>query len=179
MLTEAPIEVPIDFELWMHRAGNGNWDALAALLLCLLPNLEELILTEYNFDLGYPYVEAVLHRAAKLQNGLPISPDKLYQFSEDEYIFKKAMSTWLQAATRKNPHLQFGLTKLRQVSLSGDDADNFPRIGLEVHTTLPYIALKSGKKFSGHLMMGGFSFLPQIMGLLPRSYTAPLPVLGF
>lgn len=52
---------------WISDALAAKWDALVAILLCVLPNLHTITLQQYYSRDGYPYIEAVLKRAAAWQ----------------------------------------------------------------------------------------------------------------
>jgi hypothetical protein len=155
---------PEDFDVWTRQMKNGNWDALTALLLCFLPNIEEFNLFEYASVNGYPFIEAVFKRATWLQNqSLPINIESpgyqdLYAYGEEHPEFQKAMRLWKSAPKRED--LNFGMTKLRRVNISCNHAEAYPFVGLLVHHAFPFLALKSVKKFSGHMMMEGDEHIP-------------------
>ncbi len=65
--------------LWIEAVEAGMWDALAALFLCVTPNLEEVKLHEwddYSED-DMPFINAMLVRTADLQNQVELSPYSL------------------------------------------------------------------------------------------------------
>ena len=52
--------------IWLY--GRQNWDAVTALTLSLLPNLESIDMVAYGSENCYPFIQNVLSRAARLQN---------------------------------------------------------------------------------------------------------------
>lgn len=58
----------VDHKKWFHAAKDGSWDALAAIVLSILPNLEEVVFLDYGHPDGYPFLGAVLERAKPFQD---------------------------------------------------------------------------------------------------------------
>ena len=87
-----------------HCVEQGNWDALIALLLCLLPNLQEIRMVRYgDFYDGYPFIETILDRAAKLQDAGQLSP----------FLFAKLRRVSLENQDYENfPYRGMGLYQL-------------------------------------------------------------------
>lgn len=52
--------------IWLY--GRQNWDAVTALTLSLLPNLESIDMLAYGSENCYPFIQNVLSRAARLQD---------------------------------------------------------------------------------------------------------------
>lgn len=58
-------EIGAYYDKWCHAANIGSWDAVADILICILPNLEEINFINYGSPEGYPFLEAVLARACE------------------------------------------------------------------------------------------------------------------
>jgi hypothetical protein len=52
--------------VWLY--GRQNWDAVTALTLSLLPNLESIDMVAYGSENCYPFIQNVLSRASRLQH---------------------------------------------------------------------------------------------------------------
>jgi hypothetical protein len=61
----------VDHKKWFYAARNGSWDALAAILISILPNLEEIHFVGYGNQAGYPFLGAVLERVRHFQDTDP------------------------------------------------------------------------------------------------------------
>ncbi|KAF7909356.1 uncharacterized protein EAF01_003074 [Botrytis porri] len=106
---------------WYNFILQGNWDAIVGLILCLLPNLLSLNIINHasGCPYGYPYLETVLNRAAKLQNQRLRDPTCIVQ--PQAYSF---------------PHL-------RSLHLAKHDTMHYPRMGFEILRALPFLAIPS------------------------------------
>jgi hypothetical protein len=60
-----------DDKKWYHAARNGSWDALTAILISILPNLEEIHFVGYGNQTSYPFPGAVLERVRHFQDTDP------------------------------------------------------------------------------------------------------------
>ncbi len=176
-----------DIDDWIGLAVNGHWDTLAAVLLCLLPNLEEIEFIEYGNSEGFPYVESVLQRAAQLQETSTChynsrrSPIRsgLHHYPEEKAMFMKLIESGPDRRELEWPPVEFALAKLQRVSLSYYEED-FPRASITPYQILPFLNLKSVARFQVHMLGNSFSpvenhFAPPIATL----YTFPLPKFKF
>jgi hypothetical protein len=115
---------------WYNFILQGNWDAIVALILCLLPNLQSLNIINHasGCPYGYPYLETVLNRAAILQHQRLRDPNRTVQ--AQPYSF---------------PHLQ-------SLHLSKHDPIHYPRMGFEILRALPFLAIPSIRKVDTHML---------------------------
>jgi len=146
---------PADFERrlddigsWATKMQHGDWDALTALLLCFLPNIEKFNLLGYTSVIGHPFITALFGRAIWLQNH-PGSDRHSY---EEHPEFKKVMQIWKSVPRMED--LDFGMANLRQVNIGFNNIKGYPLRGIFVRHVFRFIALKSVKIFSGHMMVG-------------------------
>ncbi|KAF7862554.1 hypothetical protein EAF04_007427 [Stromatinia cepivora] len=157
---------------WYSFIRQGNWDAIVAFLLCLLPNIHTLNIVNHasGCPYGYPYLETVLHRAANLQHQRLLSP----HCPPQPYSF---------------PYLQ-------NLHLAKHDLIHYPRMGFEILRLLPFLAIPSVRKVETHMISDyhfPFSILPsaspsqsqsqqpphQTSFTLSTFYSFPLPNFAF
>ncbi|TGO32631.1 hypothetical protein BHYA_0300g00040 [Botrytis hyacinthi] len=115
---------------WYNFILQGNWDAIVALILCLLPNVQSLNIINHasGCPYGYPYLETVLNRAATLQNQRLHDPTRIVQ--PQAYSF---------------PHL-------RSLHLAKHDTIHYPRMGFEILRALPFLAIPSIREVDTHML---------------------------
>lgn len=115
---------------WYNFILQGNWDAIVALILCLLPNLQSLNIINHasGCPYGYPYLETVLNRAAKLQNQRLRDPNGIAQ---------------------PQP---YSLPLLRSLHLAKHDTIHYPRMGFEILRALPFLAIPSIREVDTHML---------------------------
>ncbi|KAF7929728.1 hypothetical protein BELL_0617g00020 [Botrytis elliptica] len=126
---------------WYNFILQGNWDAIVAFILCLLPNLQSLNIINHasGCPYGYPYLETVLNRAATLQNQRLRDTTRIVQ--PQAYSF---------------PHL-------RSLHLAKHDTIHYPRMGFEILRALPFLAIPSIREVDTHMLSDyhfPFSVLP-------------------
>ncbi|QSZ36973.1 hypothetical protein DSL72_009065 [Monilinia vaccinii-corymbosi] len=146
---------------WLSSIEHGNWDALVAFILCLLPNLQSLNIVNHASGCpnGYPYLETILNRAASLQK---------------------------QSQHPSSSSHPYSLAKLKHLHLAKHDLVHHPRIGFEILRLLPFLNLPSIRTVSGH-MISDFHFPSSIRDEQPplnpftlsTIYTPPLPNFTF
>lgn len=135
---------------WYNFILQGNWDAIVASILCLLPNLQSLNIINHasGCPYGYPYLETVLNRAATLQNQRLRDPTRIVQ--PQAYSF---------------PHL-------RSLHLAKHDTIHYPRMGFEILRALPFLAIPSIREVDTH-MLSDYHFP---FSVLPSSLTSSSPI---
>ncbi|TEY37467.1 hypothetical protein BOTCAL_0515g00070 [Botryotinia calthae] len=137
---------------WYNFILQGNWDAIVALILCLLPNLQSLNIINHasGCPYGYPYLETVLNRAAKLQNQRLRDPNGIDQ-----------------------PQL-YSLPHLRSLHLAKHDTVHYPRMGFEILRALPFLAIPSIREVDTHMLSDyHFPFTALSSSLQSPSSTQP------
>lgn len=149
--------VTFSLSSWSYQMMHGVWDAITALLLCLLPNLEEFILSEYASVYGYRAIDAIFDRAGWLQDrNLPIDIEasgyqNIYAYEDENPKFQKATRLWKSAPKRGN--MEFGMANLRVVRISCNHLEAYPAVGLPMRHATSFLGLKSVEKFSGHMIL--------------------------
>jgi len=158
-----PTEARLDDEIIWGEKSPVVWhlENLAPILLCLLPNLQELNQTNSSYCESYLLKERVLCRAAKLQNNPSlISSDAMalpafsirYTEEEEGFVDKTKESTISDKSTLP---LKFALPRLRRISIFSDRRE-VPLYGIEPVHTLPYLDLPSVSSFLVHDMISTF-----------------------
>jgi hypothetical protein len=60
-----------DHKKWYQAARNGSWDTLAAIIISILLNPEEIHFVQYGYSDGYSFLGAVLERVRHFQDMEP------------------------------------------------------------------------------------------------------------
>ncbi|KAG4029149.1 hypothetical protein MFRU_017g00850 [Monilinia fructicola] len=117
---------------WFSFVTHGNWDALVAFIICLLPNLRSLNIVNHasGCPYGYPYLETIFNRAASLQQ---------------------------QSQHRGSSPCLHSFPKLTHLHLAKHDLIHHPRMGFEILRFIPFLNLPSIRTVSGH-MISDFHF---------------------
>jgi hypothetical protein len=178
------------FVEWIRLVKLGAWDALMALVLCLVPNIEDIWIRGYGNARSHPLMDRVLNRAAKLQDALQSRSESSASPRPDLHLYPEGLSTSSRlfetedsAMWRKDEQYvadHFALSHLTRVNLE-NHTDDFPNHGIEVLQILPYLALNSVTHLSTH-MMCELHFDPSMHQPSPTPetiYTYPLPQFNF
>lgn len=163
---------------------NGVWDALAAIFICLLPNLLELSLVDFGDGGQHLFMETVLLRAAILQeNPDLITPEAsqiragLHRYAKEKGGIEGRVKFSNDISQGSTMPLEFALSKLQRVSISSESTD-FPWTGVDPVQTLPYLALPSVTSFSAHKLLDNFD-TDDPRHTAGSSYEYPLPDFNF
>lgn len=170
--------------IWEKVLEYGIWKTFAPILLCLLPNLQELNLTNSSYCESYLLMERVLRRAAKLQKNpslissnamaLPAFSIRYTEEEEESFVVKSKESTISDESILP---LEFALSSLRRISIFSDSIE-FPTYGIEPVHTLPYLDLPSVSSFLVHNMIDTFD-KDNRRTTYDSSYKFPLPQFEF
>ncbi|KAG4434126.1 hypothetical protein IFR05_010377 [Cadophora sp. M221] len=170
--------------VWADHLMNGVWDVLAAIFICLLPNLQELSLVDFGGEGQRLFMETVLRRAAILQGNPALITSEasqiragLHRYSEEKGGIENRVKFSNVLGQGSTMPAEFALSKLQRVSISSESAQ-FPWIGVHPVQTLPYLAIPSVTSFSVHKILDNFD-TDDPRDTPGSSYEYPLPDFSF
>ncbi|KAH8671832.1 hypothetical protein BGZ60DRAFT_537282 [Tricladium varicosporioides] len=154
---------------WASAIKHGSWDAVTALLLSVLPNLEELEFEGYSYtDTVYPYLTRVLSRAKTDQDLGNTGPGSLHRlrrvaleyWDTESGLFLDPLIPYLTL-----PSVKSFYGRMLNQSTYDDDNDRLAplRAGLKLHTKTLYLVHSSISQSIFEVFFSAFDRLERVI----------------